>query len=110
MHLRLLIFGFHVTRSQRGSKNCAGRRSREWRKSQHGILSSLLTYAQKVSGLPSLFSINMGNFHRNITQMLQAKGETIHRVTVAPTNDESILKEEPAIERLPLNEGIINTS
>ena len=40
--------------------------------------------------------------------MLQAKGETIHRVTVAPTNDESILKE--VTEEFPLNEGTISTS
>lgn len=30
--------------------------------------------------------------------MLQAKGETIHRVTVAPTDDGSTLKEEPTTE------------
>ncbi len=42
--------------------------------------------------------------------MLQAKGETIHRVTVAPTDDQSMLKEEQTTERLPLNEGTITTS
>jgi hypothetical protein len=43
--------------------------------------------------------------------MLQAKGETIHRVTVAPTNDGLILKEEEqTTEKLQLNEGIISTS
>jgi hypothetical protein len=50
-------------------------------------------------------------FFRNIAQMLQAKGETIHRVTVAPTNDESILKEaEESTEKLKLNDGTISTS
>ena len=44
-------------------------------------------------------------FYRNIAQMLQAKGETIHRISVAPTNDESILKEEQSTEKLPLNDG-----
>ena len=42
--------------------------------------------------------------------MLQAKGETIHRVTVAPTNDESMLKEEQMTEKLSLNEGTITIS
>ncbi len=50
-------------------------------------------------------------FYRNIAEMLQAKGETIHRVTVAPTNDESILKEgEETTEKLKLNEGTTSTS
>lgn len=31
---------------------------------------------------------------RNIAQMLQAKGETIHRVTAVPTSDGTTLKEE----------------
>jgi hypothetical protein len=35
---------------------------------------------------------------KNIVQMLHAKGETIHRVTVVPTNDESTLKEEQRTE------------
>jgi hypothetical protein len=42
--------------------------------------------------------------------MLQAKGETIHRVTVAPTEDESMLKEEQRTEKLALSEGTITTS
>lgn len=48
-------------------------------------------------------------FSRNIAQMLQAKGETIHRVTVAPTNDQSVLKEEEKTEeKLKLNDGTIS--
>jgi len=42
--------------------------------------------------------------------MLHAKGETIYRVTVAPTNDESTLKEEQTTEKLSLTEGTITTS
>ncbi|CAF1002187.1 unnamed protein product [Rotaria sp. Silwood1] len=47
---------------------------------------------------------------KNVAQMLQAKGETIHRVTVAPTNDESTLSEEESIEKLPLNQSPTVTS
>ncbi|CAF1163264.1 unnamed protein product [Rotaria sordida] len=36
---------------------------------------------------------------KNIAQMLQAKGETIHRVTVTPTTDESILNEEKMTDK-----------
>jgi len=49
-------------------------------------------------------------FYRNIAQILQAKGETIHRVTAVPTNDESVLKEEQTTEKLSLNEGTITNS
>ncbi len=47
---------------------------------------------------------------RNIAQMLQAKGETIHRVIVAPTDDGSTLKEEQTTEKLLVTEGTISTS
>ncbi|CAF1442125.1 unnamed protein product, partial [Adineta steineri] len=50
---------------------------------------------------------------RNIAQMLQAKGETIHRIAVAPTDDESTLKEvevEEETKTLPLSDGKITTS
>jgi hypothetical protein len=49
-------------------------------------------------------------FYRNVAQILQAKGETIHRVKVAPTNDDLTLKEEEQIEKLQLNEGTMVTS
>lgn len=42
--------------------------------------------------------------------MLQAKGETIHRLTVAPTNDESTLKEVETTENLRLNADTVVTS
>ncbi len=43
--------------------------------------------------------------------MLQTKGETIHRVSVAPTNDESTLKEVQTTEKLsPLTDGTIGTT
>ncbi|CAF1475754.1 unnamed protein product [Adineta steineri] len=48
---------------------------------------------------------------KNIAQMLQAKGETIHRIAVAPTDDESTLKEvEEETKTLPLTDGKITTS
>jgi hypothetical protein len=42
--------------------------------------------------------------------MLHAKGETIHRVTVAPTDDESTLKEEQRTEKLPSTDGTVSIS
>ncbi|CAF4103137.1 unnamed protein product, partial [Adineta steineri] len=50
---------------------------------------------------------------KNIAQMLQAKGETIHRIAVAPTDDELTLKEvevEEETKILPLSDGKITTS
>ncbi|CAF1199128.1 unnamed protein product [Rotaria socialis] len=47
---------------------------------------------------------------KNIAQMLQAKGETIYRVSVAPTNNESISDEKGVTEKLQLNQGTIATS
>ena len=41
---------------------------------------------------------------RNVAQMLQAKGETIHRVTMAPTSDPSTSNAEQPTETLLLNE------
>lgn len=41
--------------------------------------------------------------------MLQAKGETIHRVTVAPTIDESTSNVEEIVEKLPLNHNTVVT-
>jgi hypothetical protein len=56
------------------------------------------------------YFINIANklsciFYRNIVQMLQAKDERIHRVTVVPTNDESSLKEEQTAETSLLTDG-----
>lgn len=44
--------------------------------------------------------------------MLHAKGETIHRVAVAPTIDQSILQEEKekATEKLQLNDSTVSTT
>jgi hypothetical protein len=42
--------------------------------------------------------------------MLHAKGETIHRVTVVPTDDKSTLKEEERTEKLPSTDGTISIS
>ncbi|CAF2156019.1 unnamed protein product [Rotaria magnacalcarata] len=44
---------------------------------------------------------------KNIAQMLQAKGETIYRVSVTPSNDESTLDEKVTTEKLQLNQGTI---
>jgi hypothetical protein len=42
--------------------------------------------------------------------MLHAKGETIDHVIVAPTNDESTLKEEQNTEKLPSTDGTVSIS
>jgi len=42
--------------------------------------------------------------------MLQGKGETVHRVTVAPTDDPSVLKETDSTEKLKVNDDKISSS
>ena len=37
--------------------------------------------------------------------MLQAKGETIHRITAVPTDDQSTLEDKTATDKVSINES-----